>query len=266
MRSFIVVQHSYTEFLGTIEKQLEHREIGFDYSRPFIGDALPGSPMDYDALICLGGPMPPTATDEYPWLENEVELIQAFNRAERPVIGFGLGGLLMAKAAGGRVSGDVPLHGAFVTAHAVEKAGGEEGEEAGQDPVARAVDGQTVLVWHAGNAELPEGVEATVVDDDGRWLAFRAGPKAYAMRFRPEIKPGIIEDMVMEGQEVPDNVGDILRRCQELWAQGAMQAVTDGVLVALVSELGLMREQARKRPVFALTPGPGPEENEGGSS
>lgn len=258
MPSFVVIQHSYTEFLGTIEKQLEHREIGFDYNRPFVGDAVPGSPMDYDALICLGGPMAPDATDDYPWLASEVELIQGFNRAERPVVGFGLGGLLMAEAAGGAVSGDQPLRGEFVTGHVTSAGQG--------DPVAEAVDGRTLLVWHAGDAELPPDTEATVVDDDGRWLAFRAGPKAYAMRFRPEIKPGIIEDMVMEGQEVPDNVGDILRGCQELWAQGAMQAVTDDVLVALVSELGLMREQARKRPVFALTPGPGPEEKEGGSS
>jgi GMP synthase-like glutamine amidotransferase len=257
MRSFIVIQHSYTEFLGTIEKQFEHREIGFNYSRPFIGDAIPGSPMDYDACICLGGPMAPDATADYPWLDNEVELIEGFNRAERPVVGFGLGGLLMVRAAGAAVSGAEPLHGAFVTAHTTEAGRG--------DPVAEAVDGQPVLVWHAGNAELPGGVEATVVDDDGRWLACRPGPKAYAMRFRPEIKPGIIEDMVMEGQEVPDNVGDILRQSQELWGQGVMQAVTDQVLVGLVSELGLMREQARKRPVFALTPGPAPGEEDQGS-
>lgn len=257
MRSFIVVQHSYTEFLGTIEKQLEHREIAFNYSRPFIGDALPGSPMDYDACICLGGPMAPTATDEHPWLANEVELIQAFNHAQRPVVGFGLGGLLMAQAAGGQASGDAPLHGGFVAARVTEAGRG--------DPVAEALDGKTVLVWHAGNVGLPPDTPATVVDDNGRWLACRPGPKAYAMRFRPEIKPGIIEDMVMEGQEVPDNVGDILRQSQELWGQGVMQAVTDQVVVGLVSELGLMREQARKRPVFALNPGPAPGEGDGPS-
>ena len=43
MKKFFVVQHSYAEFLGPIEKQLESRNIGFQYLRPFLGSYLPTS-------------------------------------------------------------------------------------------------------------------------------------------------------------------------------------------------------------------------------
>lgn len=35
MKHFAVVQHSYSEFLGIVESQLEKRDIGFSYFRVF---------------------------------------------------------------------------------------------------------------------------------------------------------------------------------------------------------------------------------------
>ena len=39
MQNYCVVQHTYSEFLGLIERQLEKRDIGFSYYRPFVGQA-----------------------------------------------------------------------------------------------------------------------------------------------------------------------------------------------------------------------------------
>jgi GMP synthase-like glutamine amidotransferase len=244
MRSFFVIQHSHHEFLGTIEKQLEHREIGFVYIRPFVGQAVPGSPQDKDALFLLPGPMDPTESDDFPYLEEEEFLVGQFARNEQPVVGFGLGAQLIAHHFGGEASEDPELTARFVTAR---KTAAGEG-----DSLAEALDGSEVFLWHAGSVTLPEGMEPTLVDDDGNWLAFRPTPKTYALLFRPEIKPGIIEDMAMEDRPHPDGLGDLLRYARESWGEGRMQAVVDKVVVALVKDLELMQPHAGSGPGFGF--------------
>lgn len=242
MKSFAVVQHTYSEFLGLIETQLEKRDIGFLYFRPFVGQDLPGSAGQFDALFLLGGAQPATARDLYPWLDDELRLIGIFRQAQRPVVGIGLGGMLVAEHQGARLSAE-PFHQAYwTTAH---KTAAGEG-----DALAEAADGRPVLVMVNGSAALPTGLEPILVDDDGRWLAIRPDTLTYGLLFRPELKPGMIEDMVMEAKRpTPDNIGELLAQARQEWTH--MQALTDQVVVALVKELDLMTER-RKPPVFRL--------------
>ncbi len=242
MKSYAVIQHNYSEFLGLIERQLELRDIGFSYFRPFVGQDLPGSALHFDALFLLGASWPSGDEEHTPWGAAERRLIDIFLKAQRPVVGIGFGGLMVAEQAGA-VASTQPAHTAYwTTGHATE---------AGKDdPLAQAVDGRRLLVIYNGTATLPEGVEPIVVDDDGRWLAIRPQPLAYGLLFRPELKPGMLEDMIMEaGRPLPDNIGELLAAARDEWEE--TQKTTDRVIVALVKALDLMRER-RKAPVFSL--------------
>ncbi len=242
MKHFAVVQHSYSEFLGTVESQFEKRDIGFSYFRVFLSNELPGNALTFDALFLLGGPMSPLESGKYAWLNQELHTIAMFRKAKRPVVGFGLGALLLAQYEGAELH-LAPYHNAyFTTAHATE---------AGRDdPLAQAVDGAQVMVWSPGTATLPEGMAPLVVDDAGRWIAFRPEEGAVGLLFRPEMKPGLIEDILMEeDRETPGNIGELLEQARVLWPE--MQKTTDRVVVALVRELALMTEQRKPR-VFAL--------------
>lgn len=242
MQSYAVVQHTYSEFLGLIEKQLEKRDIGFSYYRPFVGQDLPGSALQFDALFLLAGAYPTLDRERCPWVDDELRLVEVFMKARRPVVGVGFGGLLVAEYAGAAASRE-PLHNAYwSTAHATV---------AGKnDALAQAVNGRRVLVMYNGSAQLPAGLEPIVVDDAGHWLVIRPNPLCYGMLFRPELKPGMLEDIVMEAKrEVPPNMGELLSTAREEWDN--MQRTTDLVLVALVKELNLMQER-HKPPVFNL--------------
>ena len=81
MKQFLVVQHTYSEYLGGIEKQLENRDIGFVYQRPFTGSSLPASALQYDALWLLGGAHAVTDLAACPWIGDELRLLEAFRRA-----------------------------------------------------------------------------------------------------------------------------------------------------------------------------------------
>lgn len=243
MKRFAVVQHTYSEFLGLIENQLEKRDIGFEYFRPFVGQALPGSAVQFDALFLLGSDRPTSDRTACPWIEEELRLIERFKAARKPVVGIGGGALLVAEALGGGTALASPLDTArWVTA---QKTPAGEG-----DALADVLDGQTVLALHHGSVRLPESVAPILVDDTGGWLAIRPDPMSYALLFRPELKPGMIEDMIMEdGRRVPDNIGELLVQARERWDD--TQRITGAVIVALVRELQLMAER-RRPPVFRL--------------
>lgn len=242
MKRFLVVQHTYSEFLGTIERQLETRDIGFIYQRPFTGQDLAGSALNFDALWLLGGAHPVTDRNACPWLGDELRLIGVFKQARRPVVGIGFGGLLVAMQEGGLAHAE-PEHIAYWTIARKTDAGRD-------DPLAQAVDGKKVLVMYNGRVDLPQGLEPIVADERGNWLAIKPHDLAYGMLFRPELKPGMLEDMIMEeGRPLPDNIGELLAEARMNWKE--MQAVTAEVAAALVTGLDLMRER-RKMPIFAL--------------
>jgi GMP synthase-like glutamine amidotransferase len=242
MKQMAVIQHTYTEFLGQLEAQLEKREIGFSYYRMAVGDAMPSSAMHFDGLFVLGGSHPNADREACPWLDDELRLIGVYEKARRPAVGIGFGGLSVAAVHGAELSTE-PFHNAYwTTAHATQ-AGAD-------DQLAQAVDGRQVLVLYNGSATLPEGLDPIVVDDEGNWLAIRPTETTYGLLFRPEMKPGMLEDLVMEDdRETPENLGELMSEARNRWSD--MQDVTDRVAVALVSELQLMQER-RKTPVFSL--------------
>ncbi|OOG23579.1 GMP synthase [Thioalkalivibrio denitrificans] len=242
MKNYLVVQHTYSEFLGLVESQLEKRDIGFSYFRPFVGQALPGSAAQFDGIWLLGGAWPLTDREHVPQLDDELNLIRIFQKAQRPVVGIGMGGQMVAVAAGGAPEAE-PMHTArFVTARMTGAGKG--------DPLAEEMDGRRLLVMYNGDVTLPRGVEPILEDEDGHWLAVRPDPLTYGMLFRPEMKPGMIEDIIMEAKHNPaPHIGELLAEVRMEWAQ--MQETTALVLKALVTALSLMQER-RKMPVFNL--------------
>ena len=76
---------------------LEYRLFAIDQ-----GDAVPTSINGAAALVFMGGPM--SANDSEPWLQQELELIRLAVAAQRPLLGHCLGGQLISKALGAKIS------------------------------------------------------------------------------------------------------------------------------------------------------------------
>ncbi len=244
MKRFLVVQHSYSEFLGSFERLLEDRHIGFSYCRPFLGDPLPATGLHHDALWILGG-QDCLGSAQAPFADGETRLIARFRRARRPIVGIGYGALVVAMQCGGSVAADTSDQAIFTRAQAT--AAGRS------DPVAAAIDGKTVLLLHRGGVQLPAGVPALACDERGRWLLARPDPLTYALLFRPEHKPAMLEDMAMEeDSHVPENIGELISAARDRWDD--TQALAAGVLAALVTAMDLMQER-HKPPVIPVRAG-----------
>lgn len=242
MIRFVAIQHTFSEFFGALEPQLESRGIGFTYLRVVTGQDVIGSALQNDALWLLGGAYPATDGEHCPWVPDELRLIAVFRKARRPVVGLGFGAHLVALSAGGTAHAE-PLHDAYwTTAHATPSGRA--------DPLAQSIDGRKVLVMANGRVELPTDLAPIAVDDAGRWIAIRPDALTYGLLFRPELKPGMIEDMVMEGdRQVPEHIGELIETARAQWDE--TQSTTDLVMVALVQALDLMQER-KKMPVFML--------------
>jgi GMP synthase-like glutamine amidotransferase len=244
MIRFLAVQHTFAEFLGALEPQFEARDIAFTYLRPVTGQDVFANALQFDSLWLLGGAYPVGDAVHAPWVTDELRLVRAFERAQRPVVGLGFGAHVVALAHGGNADPS-PAHLAYwTTAHATD---------AGRDdPVARAVDGRRVLVMANGDVAVPPEVPPVVVDDTGRWIALRPRPRTYALLFRPELKPGMIEDMIMEDDRpLPDDIGALLDEARRNWPE--TQQTTHRVTAALVEALDLMDEARKARTILLRT-------------
>lgn len=160
-------------YLGT---WLRARGIAYEVRNAEAGDSFPSRVDDYAALALLGGVM--SANDELPSLRHAERLIlQAMDRAV-PVLGFCLGGQLMARALG-----------APITRSPAPEVGWQPVEVL-DDPQAHgwfgAAAAHVVLQWHYEAFGLPAGAKLLARSAACPNQAFSIGPHL-ALQFHLEV-------------------------------------------------------------------------------
>ncbi|MBI1418921.1 MAG: hypothetical protein GC146_17050 [Limimaricola sp.] len=228
MKTLCVIQHTEAEYLGLIEDHLESRNIRFAYKRPFTeGGTLPTSPDGFDGLVLLGGgPYGVVSGDLLPSLSHELRLTRAFLAAGLPVIGLELGAVLLAVAAGGGAA-EAPLR--FAVTEAVARAPGLlEGHLPDRFPLGCYLRDAPVL---------PAAAEVLAADADGTPLLFSIGNSLGCLG-HPGMKRGMIEDLIMEFVDTPDDTAETLAALGR--AQGEIAEALSRLMVGLVAHARLM--------------------------
>jgi GMP synthase (glutamine-hydrolysing) len=150
MMKAVAIRHVAFEDLGILEDLLRERGIEVEYRDAAIdelGDAAPG---EAELLVVLGGPVGAYEEAQYPFLLDELRLVEGRIAAGRPLLGICLGAQIIARALGARV-----YPGA--------------GKEIGWGPLALTEAGAAsplahlapplahVLHWHGDTFDLPAG-------------------------------------------------------------------------------------------------------------
>jgi GMP synthase-like glutamine amidotransferase len=192
-----IIQHDSAEYLGLIEDHLEGRGVRFRYCRPFAGKTpLPRADAIGEGLIFLGGgPWGSAGTRDVPTLSQEILLAKACLEMQKPVVGIGLGAQILAIAAGGR-SEQTPLEFSVLKARRVD-AGALNGYLPEEYP----------LAIYMRDWPIPPA-DATVLarDRKGRAVLWQLGERALGFAGHPGIKVAMVEDLIMEFEEGPENV------------------------------------------------------------
>jgi GMP synthase-like glutamine amidotransferase len=222
-----VVQHTSAEYLGLVEDHLEGRGIRFKYYRPFTGAAvLPDRDAVRDGLCLLGGgPWGSAGARDLPTLREEIQLAHACLMREWPVVGIGLGAQILALAAGGRAE---PAALAFEvsTARRVDPA---------------ALNGYLpetypLAVYQRDRAVPPPHATILAVDGAGRPALWQVGRNAFGFAGHPGLKVAMVEDLVMEFEEAPEDAGPGLERLRA--AQRSLEDALVPIMTGLLQLTG----------------------------
>ena len=187
MSTVCVLQHEAVEPLGLIGVALSAAGVAARSVQVFAGEPVPTDLSGADGLIVMGGPMGVYEQDRYPFLAQEIALIQRAWRDDLPILGVCLGSQLLAAALGAPVT-QAPRReiGWYPLAMT---------EAAASDPLwADLPVSWTGFHWHGDRHGLPNGATLLARSALTPCQAFRAGRHAYGFQFHMEVTPPIIDD------------------------------------------------------------------------
>jgi GMP synthase (glutamine-hydrolysing) len=186
MKRAVALRHLAFEDLGLIEDVLSVAQYDAAYLESGV-DGLSGLGLDRDdLLIVLGGPISAYDEEHYPYLVDELRLIEECLRREVPVLGICLGAQLLARALGARVYPGPAKEIGFAPVTLTE-----EGRASCLGILERA--GSPVLHWHGDTFDLPQGAVRLASTDITPNQAFSLGERALGLQFHMEADPEAIE-------------------------------------------------------------------------
>ena len=100
----IILQHIACETPGYIKDLMDKDGIELTTIQLDEGGIIPNDLTNFDAMLCMGGPMDTWMEEDYPWLVDEKKRIKEFIvDLEKPFLGFCLGCQLLGEVIGGEV-------------------------------------------------------------------------------------------------------------------------------------------------------------------
>ncbi|MBI3803762.1 MAG: type 1 glutamine amidotransferase [Nitrospirae bacterium] len=215
-----VIQHIGCETLGSIADALDAAKRSVEYIRPFEGMPIPDTMEETAGLIIMGGPMGVYEHSRYPFLSEEMRLIEQALKAETPVLGVCLGSQLLAATLGAAVA---PGEKKEIGWHPVELL-----PAAQADPLWSGIEPAfTAYHWHGDIFQLPDGAVSLAKSAQTERQAFRYRSNAYGFLFHMEVTEKMIGEMVstfseelrenrVDGQEILGKVSHHLPRLREI--------------------------------------------------
>lgn len=191
-KNILVIRHMYSADLCSLETVF--KEYGFNITKVegFSTDIAKINPLDYDAVIVLGGAMGVYQTDLFPYLNDEMELIRKCVAADHPMLGICLGSQLTAGALGQKVyKGTNGRESGFMDI--------ELTEAANATPMRHFHKSKTkIFQWHGDTFDLPP--EATLLASSSQYQnqAYQIGNNIFATQFHPEVDNNSISNTLVE--------------------------------------------------------------------
>jgi GMP synthase (glutamine-hydrolysing) len=187
----IVLQHHPAETLGTIADSLEAAALAWQYIRVHDGHPVPREIKGAGGLIVMGGPQTVYQLDRYPYLRDEIRLIEDALKENKPILGVCLGSQLLAAALGAKVYRAAEREIGWFPVRLMEPAK--------SDRLTRGLRNEfTAAHWHSDVFDLPAGAIALASSERTPIQAYRHGDCAYGFLFHAEMTEEILGALVAE--------------------------------------------------------------------
>ena len=214
MPTAIAIRHVAFEDLGTLAPLLARRGFALSYRDAAIDDLAAPDIAAADLLVVLGGPIGAYEGELYPFLLDELRLIENRLASGKPVLGICLGSQLMASALGARVYPG--------TGKEIGWAPLSLTETGRASPLAPLGKGAPVLHWHGDTFDLPRGAVHLAATERYRHQAFAWARHGLALQFHLEVAaPALERWYIGHACEISGTPGlsvPVLRGESEHWA------------------------------------------------
>ncbi|MBA3447419.1 MAG: GMP synthase [Pseudaminobacter sp.] len=175
----LVVQNYDNTGLGQLGDALLEADAQIDIRNAHLGDALPRSADQHDAIVVLGGGQNALADEQYPYIPALLDLMRDFSGRDRAVLGICLGSQLLARAFGGQnhigAASEFGWHRVSLS------------DEAANDAVLAALPRDfPTFQWHDDTFSLPPGAVRLASNAAVANQAFRIGRATYGFQFHFE--------------------------------------------------------------------------------
>ena len=187
----IVLQHIKIEDPGYIKDLMLADGWNLTTLELDEGDKIPKNLNEFDAMLCMGGPMDTWMEKEFPWLIEEKLRIKEFVLdMEKPFLGFCLGCQLLGEVVGGQVvKSSVPEIGILDVSFSEDKK---------QDRLFSSFpDKIKALQWHSyevKNIEKNKNVTLLASSSSTKYQIFKYKKHAYGIQFHIEVKNNTVSD------------------------------------------------------------------------
>lgn len=198
-----VFRHSDSSSLGNLEKAIIDRGLQYDMQTAYKCDLKNFDALKDDLVIFLGGNCGVYQADLFPFMNDEMRIIEDRVKKDLPVLGICLGGQLIAKALGADVKQ------------------GEQGMECLWSPIELTDKGENSVLAHLGSDktnmthfhrdtfDLPAGATLLGSTKLYRNQAFSYGNNILGLQFHPEVNYDIVTNWEINGMSGMAARGDL---------------------------------------------------------
>jgi GMP synthase (glutamine-hydrolysing) len=188
-RLALAIRHVHFEDCGTLTDVLRARGFEIRYIEPWRENLRDLDAVAPDLVVGLGGPVGVYEDDRYPWIADELHLLERRLADRRPTLGICLGAQMLARVLGARVFGGrkelgwAPLQ---LTA-------------AGRTSVIAPLRGAetSMLHWHGDTFDLPAGAQLLASTEQVAHQVYSWERFVLAFQCHPEIRHEDIESWLV---------------------------------------------------------------------
>lgn len=193
-------QHVGYEDLGSFEAILMDMGADIRYICGRREDLTNLDASEPDILVVLGGPMGLYESDQYPYLIDEIKLVEQRLKSNKPMLGICLGAQIIAKALGANVYKGA--QGQQIGWQSISV------NERGMETPLRHLDAAhtNMMHWHSDTFDMPQGVELLATSELYPNQAYSYGTQVLAVQCHPEITPKKLDIWLEKGRSDLDEV------------------------------------------------------------
>lgn len=229
-KTIYAIQHLSFEDLGSLEDVFYQLGFRIRYFEAGIDDL--SKALQYEGLtIILGGPIGVYETEDYPFLQQEIDLLKVRLENHLPTLGICLGAQLIARALGARV----------YAGHAKEIGWSTLDIRYATNNILAPLANVPVLHWHGDTFDLPH--DATLLASSNMYSnqAFQVGSNILALQFHIEVSSDSLEKWLIghtcELRKAEINISN-LRRDNTQYADH-LAAVADEIIQNFMKQINL---------------------------